>query len=361
MPRLRRLLALGLLCLTACGDNDGVPPPTALRLADGTEVRVGEHGGVTLVADGREIFATADGPGPAVRHFTERVNYFPGMWDFGRTDERATAMDQFLGSAVDADGIRLRFASADGRAQAVLLVATEQPGESTRLRLEVTTDDAATALALPARCDAGGGFYGFGEQYNRTDQRGEAFTLFVSEQGIGRDPAQPILFVNGGPHTTYFPMPYYLDPRGFGVLVRTARRVDVDLCRTDPAVAWLEPISPEPLELTVFHGPTALDAIRQLGDELGRPPMPPAWAFGLWVAAQGGTEVVRSKAAALRANDVPARALWVQDWTGVRPNVTGGFGVQYRWTADESHYRRSSRRTGARHTPTSPTPPRGST
>ena len=50
----------------------------------------------------------------------------------------------------------------------------------------------------------------------------------------------------------------------------TGRRATVDLCKSDPAVAWLEVVSGAPLELLVFQGPAPLDVIRQLGDLLGQ-------------------------------------------------------------------------------------------
>ena len=44
--------------------------------------------------------------------------------------------------------------------------------------------------------------------------------------------------------------------------------------------------------------------------------------------------MLATEAAALRAAEIPAGVLWVQDWTGIRRNIDGGFGVQYRWAPD---------------------------
>ncbi|MEW6273176.1 MAG: TIM-barrel domain-containing protein, partial [Thermodesulfobacteriota bacterium] len=221
-----------------------------------------------------------------------------------------------------------------------LTIAPGRDGATTRLRVEAAGEPAPSSIALPVRCDADASFHGFGEQYHATDHRGEAFQLFVTEQGIGRIPGtpDPAVQVIGTPHTTYFPMPYWLDARGFGVLLHTSRRVDVDLCAAEPPVAWLEVVGPEPVDVTVFHGPGMLDVIRQLGDEVGRPTPPPDWAFDLWIGSQGGRDAVLTEADALEAADIPARVLWVQDWTGFRSNLGGGSGVQYRWQADPQHY-----------------------
>src|SRR6185369_15063359 len=121
-------------------------------------------------------------------------------------------------------------------------------------------------------CDADSTFYSFGEQYDELDHRGEAFPLWVSEQGIGRSGSSVL---TGNRHTTYFPVPYWLDLRGFGVLALADRRVNVDLCKTDPAVAAIESDEAGPLDFLVFHGPAPRDVIRELGAVVGRPTMPP--------------------------------------------------------------------------------------
>jgi len=112
----------------------------------------------------------------------------------------------------------------------------------------------------------------------------------------------------------------------------------VDVCAADAEAMWFEVISAEPLELVVFHGPTPLEVIAQHGEEVGRPAPPPEWAWGLWVSAQGGRDAVLADVARLEAEGIPFSAVWSQDWTGVRMNLGGGFGVQYRWNADLEHY-----------------------
>jgi alpha-glucosidase len=228
----------------------------------------------------------------------------------------------------------VEYANADGSRTATL-TAFAIDDEASEFRLELA-GPAADSIAVGIRCDEAGTFHGFGEQYNTTNQRGEVFELLVNEQGNGRDGSTGV--VVGDEHTTYFPMPYYIDARGFGALFDTARRVNVDLCATDEAIAWIEVISGAPVQWRVFHGPTGLDVIRQLGDLVGRPTQPPAWAYNLWMAGQGGRDNVLGEVAALRAADIPVAAFWVQDWGGTRMNADGGFGVQYVWEPDEGLY-----------------------
>jgi len=321
----------------ACDQVEPEPEPIDGQLEDGTQVTVSADGQVALLRDGRPLIATAPGHGIRSHQFDDLSSELVGMWTFERQGEEIVPYDAYEGGSIGPSAARINYATANGNATVELLIEPAPEFEATRLRwtLEGLT---ATSLSLPLACDAEASFFGFGAQYNAADQRGEAFTLFVSEQGIGRDPNLSPTGINGGPHTTYFPMPYYLDARGFGVLVETSRRSQVDLCQQDEDVAWLEVVDGSPLELLVFHGPTPLDVIRQLSLRLGRPSQPPSWAYDLWIGSQGGRDAVLAEVDALEAADVPVGAFWVQDWTGHRTNIDGGSGVQYRWTHDEELY-----------------------
>ena len=329
MRKAAPLLVLALVTL-GCDDEAG-DSSDAVYVLDGTRQIQVREGSVELWAGGRPTFALAPGQGPIARSYEERVSAGTGIWAFRRTGEVERPMARGEAS-LDGDTLTVAYAGDDVAGR--LTVRPDGP-ERTRYRFELT-EGGADSVAVPVRCDAEGSFHGFGEQYNGTEQRGEAFDLFVNEQGIGRTGVLRPL--QGDAHTTYFPMPYWLDGRGFGVLFLTDYRTRVDVCAEDAAVAWIEVTSGEPLEWLVFHGPTPLDVVRQLGDEVGRPAPLPDWAFGTWIGAQGGQADVLEEVAALEAADIPVAALWVQDWTGIRMNFDGGFGVQYRWEADTELY-----------------------
>lgn len=299
------------------------------------QIVASEDGTVEVIAQGQTLFALA-ATGPIARNFTEDVRGIGTLWYWREPGEDVYSLSV---RSVSNEGARARveYATANG-SHAATLTAMALDDEASEFRLEVAGPP-SDSIAVGIRCDEDGTFHGFGEQYNATNQRGEAFQLLVNEQGDGRDAStdDPGLTI-GNEHTTYFPMPYYIDARGFGVLFDTARRVDVDLCATDDDIAWIEVISGAPVQWRVFHGPTGLDVIRQLGDLVGRPTQPPAWAYQLWMAAQGGTNNLLAEEAALRAADIPVAAFWVQDWSGIRMNLNGGSGVQYVWEPDETLY-----------------------
>lgn len=320
------LIALFTVLLVACSDSSDAPAPPA----GGAAVRLDDAGDIRLTVDGRTLFAM---PGQApvyARNFEETATGI-GVIAFERTNEQVEALSVEAVETVG-DGLSVRYANAGGTRSARLEAAPES-ATTTRFSLSFAGAE-ADSLAVPVRCDDGATFHGFGEQYNATNQRGEAFTLFVNEQGNGRDGSGNI--AAGDEHTTYFPMPYYLDARGFGVLFDTARRVEVDICASDAGIAWIEVVGGSRIEWTVFHGPTTKDVIEQLSRVVGRPAPPPTWAYGLWIGSQGGRERVLAEVDAIEAADIPVTAFWVQDWGGHRRNFDGGDGVQYRWAPDEA-------------------------
>ena len=323
-------IILASIFLVSCKPSGPVCEEDLQTLSNGAQLKQFEDCSLEIIADGRTTLALASGALPTTRRFKE--TYIPrmfGTWDIERSNEEEFILQRTDESIhQDDDVLVLGYGSADGTLQGELSVSAEG-ARRTRLTFAIT-GGAVDSLALPVRCDADGSFYGFGEQYNKTDQRGEAFSLFIQERIMG--------VLSGDTRATYFPMPYYLDARGFGILVETDYRVDVDLCKSDANVAWIEVISGEPMELLVFHGPTPLDVIDQLGDTVGRPAAPPDWAYGLWVCSQGGQQDVLDEVAALEAAQIPVSTFWVQDWTGFRQNIGDGFGVQYRWEHDPDFY-----------------------
>lgn len=338
------LLAAASVALASCGPSP--IGPASYVLSDGTQVEVAPDGSLSLsTAEGHALAGTAAGASPTARAFTQRVSMLQGFYTFRRLDVVDTTFSTFEGSALEEGRVVLRFASPSG-ARARLVVAVETPGVATSLTLEtegLARGDGELSYALPFACDEDASFAGLGAQYNQTDQRGESFPLWVEEQGIGRTGRGGI---SGDEHTSYFPMPWWLDWRGFGVLIDTTARVDVDLCATDADVAWIEVEHRDPaatneqasLRALVLHGPTPRDLVRQLGDRVGRPPVPPDWAFSPWIGMQGGRDAVLAEVQALEDAEVPFSTVWVQDWVGGRVIVGDIYDLYYRWVADETQY-----------------------
>ncbi len=299
-------------------------------LSDSLAVNVETDGQLEVLFEGRPLW-TRGAPFQALS-FRETIEGPFAVYDIERTSVSATSFSSPTQTKREDDVLTLEFEADD-----TTLTLTFRPGpQPDTAIMRVVADERMDSVVLSMRCDAQGSFHGFGAQYNATDQRGESFSLLVSEQGIGRQEGGIREFA-GDAHTTYFPMPYWLDAQGRGALIRTDHRVDVDLCATDQQSAFFEVLHHE-AEVLLFAGPTPADVVRQLANEVGKPKRPPSWAFGTWISAQGGRDAVMADVDALSAAGIDIAAIWSQDWTGVRRNALGGFGVQYRWREDQAHY-----------------------
>lgn len=329
------LASLLLIALSAsCSGSSVAGSKRNFELSNGVSVVVDDASVALSDPEGRPLWSSGNG------HFTART--FQETWsgplaiyEFERSNETKLEFDVIVTSKEEDGAAAIVFGTTSNpEAKLTLRVV---PGERTTTLTASTEGFEYDSITLPIRCDESGSFHGFGAQYNATNQVGEKFSLLVSEQGIGRMGGAG-RFLSGDKHTTYFPMPYYVDARGFGVLIETDHRVEADVCASESDQAYLEVVGNEPLQAKVFHGPTPGDVIEQLGDTVGRPAMPPSWAFSPWISIQGGQSAVIAEADALQDAEIPVAALWAQDWTGLRRNIGGGSGVQYRWEVDPSLY-----------------------
>ncbi len=189
------------------------------------------------------------------------------------------------------------------------------------------------------RCAPGEHFVGFGAQTADLDQRGQEFPLFVSEQGIDKvdtDDPPGDWFERGTRHQTYFPVPFFISSRGYGVLADTTRRSVFDMC-SERDDAWRVEAWEGTLSLHLFYGPTPADVIQRHSDLVGRPPVPPAFAFAPWNDAIFGSDQVRQIAAELRDNHIPSSVIWTEDWAGAA-QTGDNYTLTYDWHVDLGLY-----------------------
>lgn len=109
---------------------------------------------------------------------------------------------------------------------------------------------------------------------------GERFTAFVKNgqvvENINKD---------GGTacEQAYKSVPFYLTNRGYGVLVNETGHVSFEVASEKVARVQFS-LPGESLEYFVIAGPTPKDVLRRLTALTGRPALPPAWSFGLWLS-----------------------------------------------------------------------------
>src|SRR5262249_12069048 len=143
-------------------------------------------------------------------------------------------------------------------------------------------------------------FYGLGERADAVQHRGARVESYVSDGPWTEDNRAAIRSILPAPgfrardDATYFPVPWVLSSRGYGVLVENDETAYHDLATPDRPDAWSRGVvgapdgvaprrAPTPLRFRVFAGPRPADVLRRFSAAVGRQPDPPApWVFGPW-------------------------------------------------------------------------------
>jgi alpha-glucosidase (family GH31 glycosyl hydrolase) len=216
-----------------------------------------------------------------------------------------------------------------GRSEGVLRLSTTDPA-GRRIALRVTADGSGAAhlraevlgggvdaIGLAAAAHPGERYLGFGERSDAVDQRGREVQNFVAE---GPYPASdyPAVLASIPPwglrrrtDATYFPMPWLLSTRGYGVLVDDTTESRFRL-GSDRRNAWSVEVDGAAMSLRVLGGPSVPAVLRRLVQRTGRQPAPKApWQLGPWFQTGHANEVPGEQGLVrrLRAADAPVSAV----------------------------------------------------
>jgi sulfoquinovosidase len=130
-------------------------------------------------------------------------------------------------------------------------------------------------------------FLGFGERSHAVSiDRG------VIENYVGEGPFQPHEYpflvdaipawgIRNRPDATYFPIPWVLSTRGYGLLV-DRDEVSYVRVRQHAQVRWSVEVESDRLDYRLFGGPTPLEVLSRFTAATGRQPEPERWWFGPW-------------------------------------------------------------------------------
>ena len=169
----------------------------------------------------------------------------------------------------------------------------------------------ATGIAFRAK--RGERYLGFGERSNAINQRGNVIENYVGEGTY--QPGEyaavslfvPSWSIRDRTDATYFPMPWLLSTRGYGVLLGNTETSYFRLGTDNPG-AWSVEANTSHLSVRVLAGPRPRAVLRRLTTVTGVQPEPTApWFLGPWFqTGHDNTEPEeRRHAQELRAADAP--------------------------------------------------------
>jgi sulfoquinovosidase len=239
--------------------------------------------------------------------------------------------DRVVSACVDGERVVLSLDGADSPMR--MSVGPFREG-TVRLALSVDSDahpeGDVDRIAMSFLAPEGEHFVGFGERFNRLDQRGRTVWNWSEEGGINPgtnwdfmapDDAPPEYAWPGGETTSYAPMPWFLSSQGYGLLADVTAPTAFDLAETR-ADRWRASAWSDQLALVVFDGPTPADALERYTDRTGRGLAPRPWMLAPWNMLVGYSEGgLVTMANLFRERDIPSTV--IHEWTNLLP--TGSF------------------------------------
>ena len=112
--------------------------------------------------------------------------------------------------------------------------------------------------------------YGLGEQFGPFVKNGQSIDMWNEDGGTSSELA-------------YKNVPFYLSNRGYGIFVNHPERVSFEI-GTERVEKTAFSVPGEGLDFYYFGGGTMKKALSLYTELTGKPALPPAWSFGLWLS-----------------------------------------------------------------------------
>lgn len=344
---MKRLAILAAALAAACGGGPSGPVGAELG---GLRVTVTPEPARLLIEDpdGRVLFDGLPGGAPdrgapphvalAMRKSAAQYQMkFGSFWIEEPKPDPWLGVEKFGGIRKQEGSIDFKLISTRGEEIGSGAVSAGADGQ-VRILIQAA-DPEVNRISIACYAGEGEHFLGLGGQSFDVDHRGQTVPLWVQEDGISKvetDEYDDAWFLVGRRHSTHTPLPMLLQSRGMALLLDTPYRSLFALGSEAENVVRIEAWEGK-LDLHIFDGPGPQDALRRMTAQVGRPELPPAFAFAPWLDALYGSDNVRRVAQKLRGEGVPASVIWTEDWRGGHTDGLG-YTLDEDWRVDRDLY-----------------------
>ena len=118
--------------------------------------------------------------------------------------------------------------------------------------------------------------YGLGERFTAFVKNGQVVDMWNEDGGTSSELA-------------YKNVPFYLTNRGYGVFVNHPEKVSFEVASEKVERVQFS-VPGESLDYFLIYGPTPKEVLSRYTALTGRPALPPAWSFGLWLTTSFTTD-----------------------------------------------------------------------
>lgn len=137
--------------------------------------------------------------------------------------------------------------------------------------------------------------YGLGERFTPFVKNGQVVDIWQEDGGTCSE-------------ISYKNIPFYLTNKGYGVFVNSSGQVSYELCSEVVTRAQFS-VPGEALDFMVIGGGDAKTVLQNYTTLTGKPALPPAWTFGLWLSTSFTTnydeETVNEFVGGMKDRDIP--------------------------------------------------------
>ena len=178
-----------------------------------------------------------------------------------------------------------------------------------RSKALVIDPQANTHISEQLTLDVGETIYGLGERFTNFVKNGQSVDIWNADGGTGTEQA-------------YKNIPFYVSNKGYGVFVNSPDRVQFEV--GSEKVSRVQFSNPgQSLQYFVIAGDELKQVIQRYTDLTGKPSLPPAWSFGLWLSTSFLTDydeqTVTSFVDGMAERDIPLEVfhfdcLWMKEY-----------------------------------------------
>ncbi len=236
-------------------------------------------------------------------------------WDFIRRQSLHEEKMSQWASRISPEGTQ-EFMLNAGRTGASVAISVNHPSPE-HLILKITAAPEHSFMRLSWNTPRQEQWLGFGE-HTHTIRPPAKFDSWVEEGPIGVGGLSrwlkwlPFVPFPKGPYPSYASLPLWLSSQGYSAWFESFAMMRWTLGTTlRTAEIWDTHVV-----LHIVAGNTPLEVLQQQFAVLGRPSLPPPWAFAPWAESVQGQDEALKTAAVLRQHRIPASAIWIEDWMG---------------------------------------------
>jgi alpha-D-xyloside xylohydrolase len=133
----------------------------------------------------------------------------------------------------------------------------------------IVMDDGSTYVHEQLSLGVAEYIYGLGERFTPFIKNGQVVDMWNEDGGTSSEIA-------------YKNVPFYMSSKGYGVFVNHPEKVSFEIASEKVSRVQFS-VPGECLEYFIIYGPTPKEVLEKYTALTGRPSLPPAWSFGLWL------------------------------------------------------------------------------